>query len=102
MTDKTKTIIVIESHEQTIIRRSRHVVGTQALTDGAVARPLGRASSDATARLAKRRRRRLAAWWRTAALKGVTVFAPWSRRLKRDGNERSNNNHEDSPSSSPS
>jgi len=101
MPDKTKTIVVIESHEQTIIRRSRRTVSAQVLTDGAVARPrgpqtgspagvgrLGRASSDAPepAVLEKPKGR----WWRTVALKGVTVFAPWSRWLKHCGNERRN------------
>jgi hypothetical protein len=88
MPDKTKTIVVIESHEQTIIRRTRRTVSGQVLIGGAVARPLGRASSDAPepAVMEKPKGR----WWRTVALKGVTVFAPWSRRLKHSGNERRN------------
>jgi len=34
MLDKTKTIVVIEKHEQTIIRRSRRTVSGQVLTNG--------------------------------------------------------------------
>ena len=103
MPDKTKTVVIIESHEQTIIRRSRRVISSQLPAPGDVARlqdsqtgspavvgRLGTASSDATERLAKRKRRWLGAWWRTVALKGVTVFVPWSRRLKHYGNERRN------------
>src|SRR5437899_12175090 len=60
MPDKTRTVVVIESHQQTIVRRSRRTVSGQVLTARAVARPrgpqpgspvgvgrLGRASSDA-------------------------------------------------------
>jgi hypothetical protein len=88
MTEKTRTIVVFESHEQTIIRRSRRTVSGQVLTAGAVARPLGRAPSDAPepAVLEKPKGR----WWLTVALKGVNVFSHWSRRLKRGGNERRN------------
>jgi len=32
MTEKTRTIVVIESHEQTIIRRSRRTVSAQLVT----------------------------------------------------------------------
>ena len=83
MTDKTKTVVVIESHEQTIIRRSRRTVSGQVLMDGE-----GRASSDATERavLVKPKGR----WWLAIALKGVSVFSHWSRRLQRGGNERRN------------
>jgi hypothetical protein len=103
MPDKTKTVVIIESHEQTIIRRSRRVISSQLPGQGDVSQPdavlttsalagcsIGSASSDATERLAKSERRWLAAWWRTVALKGVTVFAPWSRRLKLVGNRWSN------------
>ena len=103
MPDKTKIVVVIESHEQTTIRRWRRVSSSQLLTQGEVARPegfqpsssvgfgrQGSSSADATERPGKRSRRRLAAWWRTVALKGVTVFAQWSRRLKLVGNKRSN------------
>lgn len=37
--EKTKTIVVIESHEQTIIRRSRRVIISQLLTQESVDRP---------------------------------------------------------------
>ncbi len=95
MPEKTKTIVVIESHEQTIIRRSRREISSQMPTQGDVDRPravpvagvttgcsIGSVSSDATDRFAKRKRRWLGVLWRMVALKGVTVFAAWSRRLK--------------------
>ncbi len=103
MPEQTKTVVIIQSHEQTIIRRSRRVISSQVLTQGAVARPggapiaaaamagsIGTAPSDATEPLAKRNRRSLVAWWLAVALKGVTAFASWPRRLKRGGNERRN------------
>jgi len=122
MTEKTRTVVVIESHQQTIIRRSRRTVSGQVLTagavprprgpqpdspvgmgrlgrassdapltDGALARPSGRApSSDATERAVQEKRKSLGRWWLTVALKGVNVFSHWSRRLKRGGNERRN------------
>jgi len=80
MPDKTKTVVVFESHEQTIIRRSRRTVSGQVLTDGAVAQPSQRASV----------RRWLAGYWRTATQKGARVFTPWSRRLKHSRDERRN------------
>jgi len=32
MTEKTRTIVVIESHEQTIIRRARRTISAQVVT----------------------------------------------------------------------
>jgi hypothetical protein len=80
MTDKSKTVVVIESHEQTIIRRSRRTVSGEVLMDGAC--------PDATEHsvLEKPKGR----WWLAVALKGVSVFSHWSRRLQRGGNERRN------------
>ena len=92
MPDKTKTVVVFEKHEQTIIRRSRRTVSGQVLTDGALARPLGRAASDAPepGAVARPLGRASVRRWRTVALKGVTVLAQWSRRLKHCGDERRN------------
>ncbi len=36
MPDKTKTVVVIESHKQTIIRRSQRVISSQLPTHGDV------------------------------------------------------------------
>ena len=93
MPDKTKTVVVIESHEQTIIRRWRRVSSSQLLAQGTIARPQdpqpgssvgvgpsARASFVATKHLAKRNRRWLVAWCRAVAHRGVTVFAHWPRR----------------------
>ncbi len=117
MPDKTTTLVVFESHEQTIIRRSRRVISSQLPGQGEIAESggipttataigssIGGASSNATPtpRPAKRDRRCLAAWWRIVALKGVTVFAHWPRRLMRGGIHVETNNHEDSRSFSPS
>lgn len=89
MPDKTKTIVIIESHEQTIIRRSRRVISSQLPMQRVLARPIGSASGE-TERLTKREERGFVAWCRTVTLKGFTVFAPWSRRLKHRENERRN------------
>ena len=69
MTDKRKTIVVIESHEQTVIRRSRRVTTSQLVTLPATV--------DVQVKRKSPRR-----WWTTVALKSATVLAPLSRRLK--------------------
>jgi hypothetical protein len=74
MTEKTTTVVVIESHEQTIIRRSRRTVSSELLTQGV--------SSDETERPAKKDRQWFGAWWRRVTQKGATGLAPWSRRMK--------------------
>src|SRR4249919_3309976 len=74
MIEKTTTVVMIESHEHTIIRRSRRTVSSHLLTQGA--------PSDETARPAKRDRRWLGAWWRTVTQKCAAVLLPSSRRLK--------------------
>ena len=88
MPDKTKTVVVFESHEQTIIRRSRRTVSGQVLTDPIIARQSGRASSypPEPPVLGKPKGH----WWRTVALKGVTVLAQWSRLLKHGGKDQKN------------
>ena len=75
MPDKTK--VVIESHEQTTIRRSRRVISSQVVTQ-----PPKRASQE--------NRKSLGRWWKTVTLKSATVLAPLSRRLKTKGNEGKN------------
>jgi hypothetical protein len=72
MTEKSRTVVVIESHEQTIIRRSRRIVSSELLTQGA--------SSDETARPAKTDRRWFGAWWRAVTQKGANLLVPSSRR----------------------
>jgi len=90
MTEKTRTVVVIESHQQTIIRRSRRTVSGQVLTEGAVARPSARAPSNAAERPVQVKRKSLGRWWKTVALKSATLLAPLSRRLKTKANERNN------------
>jgi hypothetical protein len=84
MPDKTKTIVVFESHEQIIIRRSRRTVSGQVVVDDAEAR-LGLPEPGSTGWV---RRGCFGIWWRRVALKGATVLAPWSRRLKAGTNKR--------------
>jgi hypothetical protein len=83
MTEKTTTILVIESHEQTIIRRSRRTMSEQVVAGDAGARPrLPQPGSLGGVR------RCFGVLWRRVALKGATVFAPWSQRLKEGTNDR--------------
>ena len=75
MTEKTKTTVVIESHQQTVIRRSRRTITTQTteapidITIEEPPKPLSR-------------------WWKRIALKGATVLAPLSRRLRASADRR--------------
>ena len=82
MTDKTKTVVVIESHEQTTIRRTRRTVSGEVLMEQVVARP----DAPESAVVLKPKGR----WWLTVALKAANVFSHWSRRLQRGGNKRRN------------
>ena len=77
MTEKTRTTVVIESHQQTIVRRSHHTISAQTVT-----LPPERAVQE--------KRNSLGRWWKTIALKSATVLAPLSRRLKTRANERKN------------
>lgn len=81
MTDKTKTVVVIEHHEQTIIRRTRRTMSSDefpiAVEPGALVRPLGRAAVE-TDRIAQEKRSSLADRLKTIAMKS----APFLRRLK--------------------
>ena len=77
MTEKTRTVVVFESHQQTIIRRSRRTVTAQVV-------PLP------TVRPARKEHTWLGAWWRLVSRKGAKVFAPLSRRLMTKANERKN------------
>jgi hypothetical protein len=90
MTEKTRTTVVIESHQQTIVRRSRRTVSGHVLMDGAIARPLGRARSDETEHPVQEKRKSPERWWKTVALKGATAYTTLSRRLKARANERRN------------
>jgi hypothetical protein len=76
MTEKTKTVVVIERHEQTIVRRSRGTISAQATTQ-------------LPARPTQEKRKSLGRWWKTFALKGATVLKPLSR-LKTRANQRKN------------
>jgi hypothetical protein len=77
MTEKTRTIVLIESHEQTTIRRSRRTITAQVVT-----LPPERAIQE--------KRKLLRRWWKTVALKSATVFAPLTG-LKRRGNGQPEN-----------
>jgi hypothetical protein len=72
MTEKTRTIVVIESHEQTIIRRARRTISAQVVT-----LPPEHAVQE--------KRKSLGRWWKRVALKSATAFAPL-RGLKRSRN----------------
>ena len=89
MPDKTKTIVIIESHEQTIIRRSRRV-SSQLLTQEAQSQTSGTVPSDVIGLSTSKDRRWGGAWWLAVALKRITVFVPWSGRSKRGVDERRN------------
>ena len=77
MTTKTRTRVVIETHEQTTIRRSRRTITAQVVT-----LPSERAIQE--------KRKLLGRWWKTVALKSATVFAPLAG-LKRRGNGQPKN-----------
>ena len=77
MTEKTKTIVVIESHQQTIIRRTRRMSAAQVVT--LPAEPA-----------VQENRNLLGRWWQAVALKSAAVFAP-VRGLKRNGNGQPQN-----------
>jgi len=74
MTEKTRTVVTIERHEQTIIRRSHRAITAQA-------GPLP------TVQPARKQHVWFGAWWRAVSRKGVKVFAPLSRRLMTRANE---------------
>lgn len=101
MTTKTRTVVVIEIHEQTIVRRSCRMVSAQVATPGAVARPSGRTPSDVTVlvpelmplppeSVVRDERKSLGRWWKTVALKSATALAPLSRQLKTRADQRNN------------
>ena len=75
MTEKTRTVVVIESHQQTTIRRSRRTVAAQTV-------PLP------PERPVQEKRKPLGRWWKTVALKGAIVLEPLSRRLKTRASKR--------------
>ena len=77
MTEKTRTVVVIESHQQTIVRRSRRTFTTQPVTLPAE-------------RPAKKHRAWLGPWWKTVTLKSATVFA-LLKGLKHSGNGQPKN-----------
>jgi hypothetical protein len=58
MADKTKAVVTFESHERTVVRRSRRTLSAQA----------GQILTVAPERPAARMRARLRAWWRTVRL----------------------------------
>src|SRR5262245_32621313 len=87
MTGKTKTVVVIEHHEQTVIRRTRRTMSSGespiAVEPGALARPLARSQAEPVVR---EKRQSLGACLKTV----VTKSAPWLRRMKARFNERKN------------
>lgn len=83
MTDKTKTVLLIESQRLTIVRRRGRTVGAwyeRSVTLLPVTPPAERPSAKGRARLC--------VWWRAVALKGVALFAPLTHRLKTGGSHR--------------
>ena len=80
MPDKTKTVVVIESYEQTIIRRSRRLSSPHLPKEGEF-QPLATETSNA----AVSSTRWFGVRWLAAALKGVKVFGPASSTLIRGG-----------------
>jgi hypothetical protein len=70
MTKKTRTRVVIERHERTIIRSSSSKITAKTA-------PLP------PERPVQEKRKLLGRWWKTAALKSATALAPLARRLKR-------------------
>ncbi|HEY2973140.1 MAG TPA: hypothetical protein VGJ48_11565 [Pyrinomonadaceae bacterium] len=87
MTDKTKTVVVIEHHEQTIIRRSRRTISSDEFPivaeTQALARSLARTQAEP---VVQAKRQSLGACLKTFAMRG----APWLRRLKARANKRKN------------
>jgi hypothetical protein len=65
MTTKTRTRVVIETHEQTIIRGSSNKITAQTVPTG------------------QPKRNSLGQGWKALVVKGATVLEPLSRRLKR-------------------
>ena len=88
MPEKTKTTVVIESHEQTIIRRSWRTIRSGefpiAAELEALARPLGRAPAEKIEPAVQEKRNSLAACVKTVAMKS----AFWLRRLNARAFER--------------
>jgi hypothetical protein len=92
MPEKTKTTVVIESHEQTIIRRSRRTISSGefpiAVNPAELARLSETVSSDQTEPVVEQKRHSLGACLKTIAMKSATVLAPLSHRLKAKASER--------------
>lgn len=59
MAEKTKTVVVFESHERTVVHRSRRTLSER----------IGQTLTVAPERPAPRGRARLRAWWRAVAPK---------------------------------
>ena len=69
MTEKTRTIVTIESHEHTTVRRSQRS-------------STGELESFPPEIVVSEENRAPRRWWKTVALKSARVLAPWSQRLK--------------------
>jgi len=74
MIEKTKTTVVIESHQQTIVRRSRRPISAPVVAE----------------RRAGKTRGWLKGCWKTLTLKSATAFAALTR-LKRSGHGQPKN-----------
>lgn len=87
MTDKIKTVVVLEHHEQTTVRRSRRVVGSAemplATENGPLAGPLGRAQAKP---VLQEKRQSLGACLKEVAMKSAALL----HRLKARANKRRN------------
>ena len=93
MTEKSRTTVVVESHEQTIIRRSRRAVSSGefpiAAESGAsfdAASPVTDVAPVPRELSANQNYGWFGRWLRSAARRGATAFA--SRRPKVSSNER--------------
>ena len=86
MTQNTKTTVVIETHEEITIRRSRRVVrAAEVPSDMGPAKLAGWSEEAANGRAGRVRQKRqsLGSLCRALALKSATALAPLSRRMKK-------------------
>ena len=97
MPDKTKTIVVIESHEQTTIRRTRRTTTAEMVCERGVTRPSGSKSVVEFETAVPRSRWPVGldrSWFsarcQAIVLKTATVLAPLSRRLKARADQHRN------------
>lgn len=91
MSEKTKTTVVTEIHEQTIIRRSRRTV-SERVVDAKAAQPPGWIPSDVIEPPVREKPKWPGRLWKTVSLKSATVLEPLSRLLATGASKRKKNN----------